>query len=609
MKRHVRLFVLLAAVSLASIWLGERAETATVSRRSGRTDGSFCGSVVKAVGRSKPQSMAVGLHNFEVEPRLASGHPWGSTFYPLAAGSWTNLGLDKKDRPAPKILGLPENPGPPPLRSLLGLAATIDVGVENNFYSPDSIRVTAGDTVRWTWVGDLHSVTSGNCCTANGIFCSPGNTNCASSGPSVSGAEYSHQFNTPGTFPYYCNVHEAAMTGTVIVDAAQSSSTAQFAASTTTVTETLNATTKIDLNVSRSGDSSGAASVDYASLDGSAVERSDYLAALGTLRFAAGETSKNIRVFIVDDVYGEGPETFNVTLSNPVGLVLGSPASVTVTINSNESTNGGNPVKNATFNTDFFVREQYVDFFNREADPGGLSFWKNQIDECTTQPCREVRRVNVSAAFFVSIEFQQTGYLVYKTYQAAFNSGEFLKLREFLPDLQEIGRGVVIGQPGADAQLEANKQKFFTDFVQRSKFTEAANYPTTMPAAQFVDKLNANTLDPRNPGSGALTPGERDSLVAQLSPNPSSPALRVQVLRSVSQNPLFSNRQFNKAFVLAQYFGYLRRNPNDPPELALDFSGYNFWLNKLYDFNGNYIEAEMVKAFITSTEYELRFGP
>jgi len=61
--------------------------------------------------------------------------------------------------------------------------------------------------------------------------------------------------------------------------------------------------------------------------------------------------------------------------------------------------------------------------------------------------------------------------------------------------------------------------------------------------------------------------------------------------------------------VLMQYFGYLRRNPDDAPEAGLDFAGYNFWLTKLNDFNGNYINAEMVRAFITSQEYELRFGP
>jgi hypothetical protein len=63
--------------------------------------------------------------------------------------------------------------------------------------------------------------------------------------------------------------------------------------------------------------------------------------------------------------------------------------------------------------------------------------------------------------------------------------------------------------------------------------------------------------------------------------------------------------EFNRAFVLMQYFGYLRRNPNDSPDA--DFSGYNFWLNKLKSFDGNFVNAEMVKAFISSAEYRQRF--
>ena len=56
-----------------------------------------------------------------------------------------------------------------------------------------------------------------------------------------------------------------------------------------------------------------------------------------------------------------------------------------------------------------------------------------------------------------------------------------------------------------------------------------------------------------------------------------------------------------------QYFGYLRRNPNDTPDA--DYSGYDFWLTKLNQFNGDYQKAEMVKAFISSREYRQRFGP
>src|SRR2546426_12358468 len=83
---------------------------------------------------------------------------------------------------------------------------------------------------------------------------------------------------------------------------------------------------------------------------------------------------------------------------------------------------------------------------------------------------------------------------------------------------------------------------------------------------------------------------------------------RARALRRVAENSTLALQEFNRAFVLMQYFGYLRRNPNDPPETTLDFQGYNFWLNKLNVFNGNFIEAEMVKAFLNSTEYRQRFG-
>jgi hypothetical protein len=56
-----------------------------------------------------------------------------------------------------------------------------------------------------------------------------------------------------------------------------------------------------------------------------------------------------------------------------------------------------------------------------------------------------------------------------------------------------------------------------------------------------------------------------------------------------------------------EYFGYLQRHPNTGPDT--DYSGFHFWLNKLESFNGDYRAAEMVKAFISSSEYRKRFGP
>jgi hypothetical protein len=81
---------------------------------------------------------------------------------------------------------------------------------------------------------------------------------------------------------------------------------------------------------------------------------------------------------------------------------------------------------------------------------------------------------------------------------------------------------------------------------------------------------------------------------------------RAQVLRTVAENAEFRRRQLGKAFVLMQYFGYLRRAPNATPHA--DFNGYNFRLSKLNEIDGNYINAEMVKGFISSAEYRKRLG-
>ena len=357
------------------------------------------------------------------------------------------------------------------------------------------------------------------------------------------------------------------------------------------------------VSVTRTGDTSGAASVDYATQDGTASSRSDYSAAYGTLRFAAGETSKTIVVFITDDRFQETPETFSLVLTTPVGATLSAPTTTTGTVTSDDVVTGTNPVKDATFDSDFFVRQHYADFLGREADAPGLSFWKQQIDECETrpaaerQPCREIRRINVSAAFFLSIEFQQTGYFVYLFHQAAFNSQEQLQLARFLADVGEVRRGVVVGQANWEQTLEANKQAYALVFVAQQAFLSA--YPSSMTPAQFVDALSANT-------SGSISQSERNTLVAELTANNTS-AGRASVLRKISDDSGFRAFQTNRAFVLMQYFGYLRRTPNDVPDL--DFSGYNFWLAKLNQFNGNFVEAEMVKAFIMATEYQQRFGP
>lgn len=392
----------------------------------------------------------------------------------------------------------------------------------------------------------------------------------------------------------------------------------QFSTSGQSATETANQTTKIDLIATRVGNLSGPAKVEYVSVNGTANDRSDYLTALGTLYFSAGESVKTIPVFIVNDSYGEPQEAFSVNLTNHEGCTLGSQTTFTVTINSDESVNGTNPVKNATFNNDFFVRQHYLDFFNREPDTGGLNFWKNQLQECENVPlpggftdaqqCREIRRINVSAAFFLSIEFQETGYLVERLYKSAYGNASgtstfggthtlavpIVRFNEFLADTQQIGRGVVIGQPGANALLEANKQTLIAQFVARARFT--TTYPASLTPTQFVDALNTSA-------GGVLSTSELSQLITDLTNGNKN---RAQVLRAVAEDSDLVNAEKNKAFVLAQFIGYLRRNPNDTPDA--DYTGYDFWLGKLNQFGGNFVSAEMVKAFIVSGEYQQRFG-
>jgi RHS repeat-associated protein len=360
------------------------------------------------------------------------------------------------------------------------------------------------------------------------------------------------------------------------------------------------------ITVTRSGATTGAVTVDYATSDGSASERSDYTTALGKLRFAAGETSKTFPVLITDDLSVEGNETVNLTLSNPTGgATLGSQSTAVLTLNDNDLVPSSvNPIDQSPF----YVRQQYLDFLNREPDSSGFAFWQNEIEVCGADvACREVKRINTSAAFYLSIEFQNTGYLVERVYKASYGSANgastfsgthqlpvpIVRFKEFLLDTQEIGRGVVVLQPGWEAVLENNKQAFAADFVQRSRFTTA--FPSSMTAAQFVDTLNLNAGNP-------LSQSERDQLVNDLSTNART---RAQVLRAVAEDPDLVSAEFNRAFVLMQYFGYLRRNPDDPQDT--DHTGYDFWLTKLNQFNGNFGQAEMVKAFLSSIEYRARF--
>ncbi|HJX90789.1 MAG TPA: S8 family serine peptidase [Pyrinomonadaceae bacterium] len=398
---------------------------------------------------------------------------------------------------------------------------------------------------------------------------------------------------------------------------AQTVSTIQLSASTFKADENIGS---LQVNVTRTGDLTSVATVNFATSDtsglagcattaGSASSRSDYLTSAGSLKFAAGETQKTVSIPIIDDVYAEGAETFTITLSNPTGATLGATTVETLTIIDNDG--GTNGTANPLNTPAFYVRQHYVDFLNREPDASGLAFWISNFTQCGSDAqCIEVKRINVSGAFFLSIEFQQTGYLVERIYKTAFGdfqgtstiggthtlSVPIVTFNEFLPDTQKISEGVQVGIGDWQGQLEANKQAFTLAFVQQPRFLAA--FPNSMTATDIVNQMTSHAgITP--------SPSETASLINLLGVTPADVSRRAAVLRAVAEDQRLQTAEFNKAFVLMQYFGYLRRSPNDAPDT--NHNGYEFWLGKLNDFHGDFVQAEMVKAFLDSTEYNRRF--
>jgi len=234
------------------------------------------------------------------------------------------------------------------------------------------------------------------------------------------------------------------------------------------------------------------------------------------------------------------------------------------------------PVSNLINDAQYFVRQHYLDFLGREPDAGGLGYWSSQITGCASdERCINSRRIGVSAAFFIELEFQDTGSFVYRLYRGSL--GRRPSFSEFSTDRSSVVAG---------SNLEMNKQVLANDWVQRPAFLQL--YPLSQTPEQFVNKL----FD-----TAELTPftTERQQLANDMRNGKS----RAQVLREVIEIADFKLREYNPAFVLMQYFGYLNRDP--------DQGGYDFWLNVLNNREPNNYRG-MVCSFITSREYQERFG-
>lgn len=343
------------------------------------------------------------------------------------------------------------------------------------------------------------------------------------------------------------------------------------------------------ITVRRFGDISPAVTVDYATSDTASLsgcnepnhlasERCDYATTIGTLRWDAGDGSdKTITVPIVDDQLSEGQETFRITLSNAHGAFIAN-STATIIINDNDTGLEPNPINRV----DFFVRQQYIDFLGRLPDQTGFSNWVDTLSRCPSggfgeNDHPECDRIHVSMGFFQSEEFLGRAYFAFRFYMTAFNQRP--RYAQFIPDM------ALVGGPKSPAEQEASAAQFSEDFVQRPEFQQRYGQ-ITAPAA-YVDALLQT--------AGVPNLAIRQALIDGLQ---SGTKTRGRVLREIVESSEVFTRFLTDGTVAIQYFGYLRRDPDE--------IGYQNWVTTLRANPNNL--RHMVFGFLYSTEYRGRFG-
>ncbi len=372
----------------------------------------------------------------------------------------------------------------------------------------------------------------------------------------------------------------------------------------------------VTLTVTRTGNTSQPATIDYQTADtdtftvgcadtvnnlGGAYARCDFATAVGTLSFAAGEGSKTITVPIIDDAIFEGPETFQVKLTNAVGATLGSAVTATVTIIDNDTVNGPNPIlQGDNAGIAFFVRQHYLDFLAREPEAGEP--WSailrpppappgcaNQFNVDPANPSAGCDRLFVSGQFFGSPEFKFKGGYVIIFYRVAFNR---------LPAYAEFANDLASVSGATAAEVFAKRAVFANNFVLRPEFAARAAMTTTDYVNALMGRYGLSSIttpDPANPEGSVKVTLSSAQMIAALN---GATLTRAQVLRAIVQSDEVVNREALNVFISSQYYGYLRRTP--------DTGGFNSWINYLTAHPTDF--RTMVNGFMNSQEYRLRFG-
>jgi hypothetical protein len=329
--------------------------------------------------------------------------------------------------------------------------------------------------------------------------------------------------------------------------------------------------------------------------NGGAFARCDFATTSGRLSFAAGELSKTITVPLIDDAHDENAETFQLQLSNAsgTGTTLGAQNVATVTLQDNDTGVTPNPIITLSASDyAFFVRQQYLDFLSREPEPNEP--WTAVMNRCAnvnTGPATntDCDRIAVSRAFFESPEFNLKAFYAFRFYKVAFNR---------LPQYTEIVSDMSFVAGATAEEVFARKAQLATAFVARQEFVNAYSGATN---SQFVSSLlgryaltSITTPDPLTPDSGTRVTFSNTDLIGRLNANLLT---RAHVFRAIADSDQVQAIEFNSAFVAMQYYGYLRRTPED--------AGYQANLNALQRGTSR---REMINGFLNSTEYRLRFG-
>jgi len=272
---------------------------------------------------------------------------------------------------------------------------------------------------------------------------------------------------------------------------------------------------------------------------------------------------------------------------------------------------------------DFFAAQHYIDFLRRFPDAPGWAHWTAEITECsdaakrlpgeTEAKCIDRKRTNTSGAFYLAPEFQNMGSFVVRVYWGTLGKQESAQCpgvpqnlpascrplySQYIADMSEINKGIVVNDQLDPNVINANKRAFVDKFITRPEFQAIYG---GLDAQHFVDKLALTTGVP-------LSAADRNALIAEAATNRSSVVFKIvdgtntiaegHLVFQTTYGEQFFKKEFDTVFVFMEYIGYLRRNP--------DQDGYNHWLNKLRTF-GNFVDAEMVRAFIVSPEYRSRF--